>query len=154
MHKVTNEAFEAALANPDNRRVIGYLCKKYRNLANNDELWQHGCVGLFKCMKRHGETTPKRLYWYIRKECLKGIAIRRDFPLPSHLSASLDIDDPVEVKDCMDMMSADSRNILLAYFFMGMTLAEIGREKGHTRVAAFYLLKRAKDEFRRLYQPR
>lgn len=161
MPKVTNETFETALADVNNKRIISEVCSQFRGNVPREELTFRGHIALFNCLRKHDPTNNNKfttsLYWHTLRQCQNAVRTEeKNALLPSlpinyeSWSSNLSIDQ-LCVHECIDMLPSDQKEIIKNYFFDGMTLEEIGEMNGYSHVAAFKRLDKAKDAFRRLY---
>lgn len=159
MPEVTDEIFETALTDENNRRIISKVCRKYYGRLSKEELTSRSYIALFNCLRKHDPLRNVRftssLYRHVVWECHKAIrdTIRHPpppLPKEDHLFY-VESREVRYVQECLAILPDAYATIIRNYYFDRMTFREIGIVSGCTAPAAMRRLRRAEKAFRRLY---
>lgn len=74
--KISNEEFETAYSNIDNKKIINSFLKKYSNVLSYEDIYSCGMIALWKCLQLHDNTKQKfttSLYRFMTWECMQNI---------------------------------------------------------------------------------
>lgn len=157
---ITNEDFEAALEDIDNKRIMRAACKKYKPYLDADTL--HGCriIGLWKCLKKQSDGEAKfttRLFNYVKWECQKELVRNNKSSATSLEVCGVTVyAKPQEntrlshVFECMDKMSEEEQELIRYRYVEGMTLKEIGRNYNVSKETARQRINRAITKLKRI----
>lgn len=158
LRKITDDSFNIAWADVNNRRILARVCRKFKGALSHDELRYRSYMALLRCMQCYdpGRKTKftTSLYRHVVWQCSKAMRERKRqgtyYPLPEVIRSYPDMT-AIYVRDCIDSLPDEHGSILVSYFFLGMTLREIGHANGYSHVDAHRRLSRAKEAFRLLY---
>lgn len=160
MYNITNEIFEKALDDENNRAIIGNVCKNFRGILPESELKYRGHMGLFECLKKHkadaGNKFTTSLHYHTLWQCYRAVRdVKRQEKLEpitcDIVSSNCSVLDNIAIHECINMLNNDHKNIIIDYYFQKKTLEEIGKERGYSSVTAFNTLRRAEEAFALLY---
>ena len=143
MKYITNEEFEKAYNNQDNKNIIKAATKKYSSRLSQDAQKTCGMHGLWRCIQNHDDKYGRKfttsLFLHVDWECKRelGILNRRplaflgehdgEIPAPAISGYGLEI---------LDALTDKQREIMHQRFYENRTLEEIGNRQGYSKEAA------------------
>jgi len=156
---VTNDEFETAIKNPNNRSIIKFVCNQYRDWLTEDTLISCGLNGLWNCLEKHnpklGNKFTSSLYLFVKWQCAGQIRQNKN---NRYVELREDIvDESPAVLDCMivheylEKLPKRQKKVVYDKFFEGKNGAEIARELNCTRENVRQLLERAISNLRKMH---
>lgn len=157
--KVTNEEFEQAYTNKDNRLIIRSVTSMFANVIPEDELVSCGLNALWRCLSQHqssyGQKFTTSLWRFTNWECL------RELKNIQRTKKSLNIDNInvstkqvsenlSHLRECMTLLSESNKQLIQEYYLDKRTMEEIGKLHGYSKEAARQKINRAVIELRKL----
>lgn len=160
--KITNEAYNEAYNNVDNRRIINSVLSHYKGQLDTDTLKNCGLVGLWRALENHDSSYKTKftssLWRFTKYACrteLQALARKQqkknknEFEhsnidniyldnVYSREEPSLNIFNEID-----DILSKEQAKIVRMRFVENMTLEEIGSQMGYTKETARQKLKLA-----------
>lgn len=165
--EVTDEEFNQALANEDNKRLIKSVLRSYRRLIPEDDLECCGLDGLWRCLGYHREGMGNKLttslhkfvHWECRRKLKKimreaehrainisAIETQDKFEIPEPTMSS----DMVNMLECVSVLREPHRELIKEYYYDQRTMEEIGQRHGYSKEAARQKINRAVKELKKL----
>jgi DNA-directed RNA polymerase specialized sigma24 family protein len=127
---VSNEEYEEALDNPDNKAIMNLAGANFVNVLGKDEVHSCKLMALWKTLQTWNPDKSKftsLLHRMVRWECLRSVKNARDPPIPTpFLPATTPSDTPIW--ELIDGLSDESKDIIIKRFVGNMTLDEISEE--------------------------
>lgn len=146
--EVTNEEYEKAYNNKDNRKVIDSVTSKYAKKVDKHDLSSAGLMALWRCLSYHddsfGQKFTTSLWRFTDWECKRILRSQKNRVSCMQLSA-IEIDLPEEnvmtddvkfMKECVHLLPKDEKEILQLYYYQNLTMEEIGKANGYSKEAA------------------
>lgn len=143
MKKVSNEEFEKAYGDQNNKNVIKSVTRKYSNRLCPEMQRTCGMHGLWKCIQSHDDKYGRKfttsLFIHVGWECKREISFMDKKPIvflgdyDSDLSQELFETDFPEM---LEVLSEKQKKIMYQRYYENKTLKEIGVENGYTKEAA------------------
>jgi RNA polymerase sigma factor (sigma-70 family) len=141
--QVTDEEFETAYTNRDNKGIIRAVTKRYSKTLSPDEQERCGMHGLWRCIQSHnpkyGRKFTTSLFVHVDWECKREIAYINKKPSVQLGSLDQEVSDTppsMALDDIMDGLPEQEKNIIYQRFYENRTLAEIGKSQGYSKEAA------------------
>lgn len=155
---VSNDEFESAAKDPNNRGIIRFVCNQYKFLSQ-DILITCGLNGLWKCLENHdpkaGNKFTTSLYRFVKWQCVDQARIHNN---NRYVELREDIiDESPAVLDCMivheymEKLPYLHRKVIYGKFFEGKNGQEIAKDLGCTRENVRQLLNRAISSLREMH---
>lgn len=165
---VTNQEFDAALANKDNEKIIKAVLSRYYTVIPADKLKTCGYDALWRCLGYHEPnrgnkfTTSlwrftiwecRRTLKHIRKEQslhtinISAIETKEKFDIPM----PVETDDIIHLRECINLLKHDDKQIIYEYYFERRTMEEIGKLHGYSKEAARQKINKAEIELRKRF---
>lgn len=153
--KVSNEEFELALANKDNKNIINSFAWKYRHVLDPDDIKSCGLYALWRCLQYHSNDFKRkfttslfmfltfefsRLYNKPKNESVKPVIYQDDY---------LKLDNKEFIDYYLGKISKDSAQLISQYFLHGLSLREISKTSHQTKKEIQARLDLALEEFRK-----
>lgn len=146
MGPVSDEEFQVAYENTDNRNIIRSVCGKYSKQLSRDELRSCGMIGLWNALQKHDPKYKRKfttsLWKWVTWECLREVGRSKRFA-PKHfedVEACFYEDERVEnrafVVGCLSKIPKFNRKIIKQRFLLGMTFEDIGQANGLSKETA------------------
>lgn len=146
--QVSNQEYEEAYKNKDNRKVIQSVVAKYYKSLDRDDLESAGMTALLRCLEYHDPSYNQKfttsLWRFTDWECKR--ILRKKSGKPQHKQLStieydipqkiLISDDNKFVQECVEQLQDSEKNILSMYYYDGRTMEEIGRINGYSKETA------------------
>ena len=140
---VTNEEFEKAYGNQDNKNIIRSATKKYSKTLSDDERERCGMHGLWRCIQSHDPKYKRKfttsLFIHVDWECKREIAQinrRTDLHL-GNLDKEISESYPLgHFDDIVGELPEKEKSLIYQRFYENKTLEEIGRSQGYSKEAA------------------
>ncbi len=145
---VTDNEFEIAYKNRDNRKVIDSVTGKYCKVIDRDDLQSAGMMALWRCLGYHDDSYNQKfttsLWRFTDWECKRVLRSKKNKPQSMQLSA-IDIDvaetnelseDSKFVRECVQLLPPTEKHILEMYYYENRTMEEIGKLNGYSKEAA------------------
>lgn len=144
----------------DNIKLIGAIIKNYK--YNYEDLFQVGCIGLIKAIKRFDESRNVKFSTYayitIKGEIL--VFIRSNSKVDTvSIDDMLDTENEIENKlnkidliNSIKKLSKSEQQVIILYFFKEKTQKEIGESLHFTQQSAGIKLKSALYHLREMYK--
>jgi RNA polymerase sigma factor (sigma-70 family) len=142
------------------RRVMGECLRRHGYAIPSEEHESIKWTAVLRCLKVFRPDRKQKLstslFRYLKWECdnfrRQYRKPRREIPLSSISELKAPVPDRQEeidhVRECMGMLDEPQREIVSSYYFGGMSLEEIGEERGYSRESARLNLARAMDRLR------
>jgi RNA polymerase sigma factor (sigma-70 family) len=139
---VSNEEFNAALADEDNRKIIKKVLSSFIKVIPPEELEICGNEALWRCLGYHeqgkGNKLTTSLWRFTKWECLRMLEI----PI-------IENQDYGHLHECISLLSPLDRQLIQEYFFDRRTMHEIGKLHGYSKEAARQKINKAVNRLRR-----
>lgn len=154
---ITNEIFEQYWNDPDNLKVMRSVVSRYRWAFGPEEEEEHMQMALVRCLGRHdpgrGPKFTSSLHRFTRWECLN--AIRDRTPHLPRVGDPVDTstgsrDEINHVYECMDMMDAGERDLIVRYYLEDESLRELAEDLDCSHQTVSNRLGRATETLRDL----
>ncbi len=146
--EVSNEEFETAYKNKDNRKIILNVTSKYRKSIDCHDLQSAGMMALWRCLSYHDDSFNQKFTtslwrftdWECKRllrsqknkiQCAQLSVIETDFPENQSMS-----DNEKYIKECINLLPALDKKILELYYYDNRTMEEIGTINGYSKEAA------------------
>lgn len=143
MKQVTNEEFEKAYNNQDNKNIIKAATKKYSNRLSQDAQKTCGMHGLWRCIQNHDDKYGRKfttsLFIHVDWECKRELGLLKRRPLSFLGEYDDDVPSPPASGNCMEILDAlpeKQKEIMYQRFYENRTLEEIGKKQGYSKEAA------------------
>lgn len=160
---VSNQDYEAAWADPHNRRILATVSRLFRGKLPPEEILFCVQIALFKCMKKHKDSIGNKfttsLHQFVEWELQKGLRshyreLARHPPMSSiddHQLAAKSLTFSYEVNDCLSRLSDYEQKLIEQSFMYDMTLREMEKENGGNRQTINRKLTKATENFKRIW---
>lgn len=146
--QVSNEEFETAYKNKDNKRVISTVIKKYMRSIDLHDLQSAGMMALWRCLSYHDDSFNQKFTtslwrftdWECKRilrsqknkvKCAQLSVIESDFP-----ENQIVTDNEKYIKECIHLLPTSDKSILELYYYDNRTMDEIGKLNGYSKEAA------------------
>tara|TARA_R110000824_G_scaffold268532_3_gene457163 strand:+ start:285 stop:779 length:495 start_codon:yes stop_codon:yes gene_type:complete len=143
LKKVTDEEFEKAYSNQDNKNIIKAAAKKYSSKLSKDAQKTCGMHGLWRCIQNHDDKYGRKfttsLFIHVDWECKRELGILTRKPLSFLGEHDEEIPSPAisgEALDILDTLTEKQKEIMYQRFYENRTLEEIGKKQGYSKEAA------------------
>ena len=143
MRKVTDEEFEKAYSNQDNRNIIETVTKKYAKTLSKDTQKSCGMYGLWRCIQNHDDKYGRKfttsLFIHVDWECKRELSSMNKKALSSLGDQDENIPSPSSSGDLSEMIESlpdNQKDIIKQRFCENRTLEEIGNNQGYSKEAA------------------
>ena len=143
MREVTNEEFETAYGNQDNKNIIKAATKKYSSKLSKAAQKTCGLHGLWRCIQNHADKYGRKfttsLFIHVDWECKRELGILSRKPLSFLGECDNEIASPPpsgEISDILEPLSDKQKEIMYQRFYENRTLEEIGKKQGYSKEAA------------------
>ncbi len=144
MKHVTDEEFEKAYKNPDNKNIIRTVTKKYSNKLSEDCQKSCGMHGLWRCIQKHDDKYGRKfttsLFLHVDWECKRELGILNRKSFSSFLGEKdNEVASPSvsgDAMDILDTLTENQKEIMYQRFYENRTLQEIGEKQGYSKEAA------------------
>lgn len=151
LKKVTNEEYTQAYKNLDNRRIMSFLSNRFRGSLDKDVLKSCVLYGLWRCLQYHDNNQKRKfttsLYKFVQWECQRELARKQskkiDIPteiISDNIPDKEDYKLPTLLKDCLDYINEQDRQVLIDRYINNMTYEEIGKRYGCTKQSAKFMV--------------
>jgi RNA polymerase sigma factor (sigma-70 family) len=151
---ITDEQFSVAWENEDNRKIMQSAIRRYRGIIPADEMNSCKMIGLWESLKGYDKSKGRKfttyLYCGILMQCrkrinrFKYITIDDVAPYMDLNKMNLDAEMTREkVRDSVDKLDADLRDLIYSRYFDGETLKEIAKANGYSIETARRRIKKA-----------
>jgi RNA polymerase sigma factor (sigma-70 family) len=151
---ITDEQFSAAWENVEYRKIMQSAMRRYRGVIPADEMNSCKMIGLWESLKRYDKSKGRKfttyLYCGILMQCRKRINRFKYITLDVVASymdlnkMNLDAEMTREkVRDSVDKLDDELRDLIYSRFFDGKTLREIAKENGYSIETARRRIKKA-----------
>ncbi len=133
INEITNEAFEAALKNMDNKLIMEAACSSFRKSIEKDELYRCKLIALWEAMihwNPSGRKFTSFLYQKVKWECLKVVKKQKALkctPLRMDVKANYGNS---YINELIESLPLDLQDILVKRYVHSMTLREISEIYG------------------------
>ena len=130
---ITNEEFELALKNMDNRLIMEKACSSFKKSIEREELYRCKLIALWEAMihwNPEGRKFTSFLYQKVNWECLKVLQKQK-----KHRSLPLTMDTACRpyqysIDELVEVLPPELQDILVKRFVHRMTLREISQIYG------------------------
>jgi RNA polymerase sigma factor (sigma-70 family) len=162
---VSNEEFNAALADEDNRKIIKKVLSSFIKVIPPEELEICGNEALWRCLGYHeqgkGNKLTTSLWRFTKWECLRMLKkIRRENNKRMVNLSTIETKEKLEIPiienqdyghlhECISLLSPLDRQLIQEYFFDRRTMHEIGKLHGYSKEAARQKINKAVNRLRR-----
>jgi len=140
---VSNEEFETAYNNQDNKNIINAVTKKYSNKLSKDTQKSCGLHGLWRCIQSHDDSYGRKfttsLFIHVDWECKREISNINRKKTGQLGDSDEDVVSPIpsgEVSEILDSLPENQKQIMFQRFYENRTLEEIGKSQGYSKEAA------------------
>lgn len=141
--RVSNEEFEKAYGDQNNKNIIKSVTKKYSPVLSEDTQKTCGMHGLWRCIQNHDDKYGRKfttsLFLHVDWECKREIGILKRKPVSFLGELDTEIPGPVasgEISDILDELNEEQKEIMYQRFYENRTLEEIGKKQGYSKEAA------------------
>lgn len=162
---ITDEQFERALLDQDNRRIISSVTGRYDNILSPDSRKECGLIALWKTIQKHrpgmGRKFTTSLYQFLKWECDREVRkiIRpqlrpvhfEDFPSNEQIERTTLSEDLQHLVKSLENLPDKHKKLLKAYYFDNQRLADISREEGCSVETIRLRLKRSRELLKGTY---
>jgi RNA polymerase sigma factor (sigma-70 family) len=141
--KISDEEFLNAYNDPDSRRIINSISRRFARRLSPDDLESCAQVGVFRCLRQHDPNKQRfttSLYRFVTWECLT--ALRSAGPQP-HIPLQVDVaespsgDDATHIHECISLLRDPyDRDLVRRRYLEGQSYTAIAREIGKGRETA------------------
>jgi len=143
LRKVTNEEFEKAYSDQNNKNVIKSVTKKYYNKLSPEIQTSCGLHGLWKCIQNHDEKYGRKfttsLFMHVGWECKREISFMNKKPIILMGDHDCDLSKEyfeMDFPEILEILNEKQKKIIYQRYYESKTLQEIGKENGYTKEAA------------------
>jgi len=158
-NSVTDEEFNQAIRNQDNKNIINHVCNQYRSILSDDVLRWCGLIGLWQCLIKHNDNFGVKfttsLYRFVDWQCKGQINVELSMvsteDIPDIPEESLSLIDRLILHEYLDKLPGKYRKLIHARFFENKSCAEIARESNCSRENIRQKLKRAINALKNMY---
>jgi DNA-directed RNA polymerase specialized sigma subunit len=140
---VTDEEFETAYNNQDNKNIINAVTKKYANKLSKDAQTSCGLHGLWRCIQSHDDSYGRKfttsLFIHVDWECKREISYINRKKLGQLGDSDEDVISPVpsgEVSEILESLPDKEKEMMYQRFYENRTLEEIREGQGYSKEAA------------------
>ena len=157
---ITDEEFQIALDNIDNKKVINKVRSRFARCLSFDELKQCGLEGLWRALKSHDTTYGRKftssLYQFVEWECQRAInKLNHTHATCEALMVDIPVEDTqlqhgVLLRDLLEYLDNTSRNIIVDRYIYNYTLKEIAAKYGYTSSGVKYIIKKTLKQLRKI----
>jgi len=140
---VSNEEFEKAYSNQDNKNIIKTVTKKYASKLSKELQESCGMHGLWRCIQNHDDSYGRKfttsLFIHVDWECKRELGILSRKPISFLGESDNDIAEAPpsgQVSDILEPLSEKQKEIMYQRFYENRTLEEIGKKQGYSKEAA------------------
>jgi len=168
---VTNEDFNKAYTNKDNRNIIYSVLSRYAKVIDKEVLESCAQMGLWRCLGQHddsyGQKFTTSLWRFVDWECKKELRkVKREkevgattmaAPIMDMLDSkileknSIESSEIMHVNECLDLLPKKDKEILYMYFFENRTMEEIGKIHGCSKQNTGQKIAKALARFKNVY---
>jgi RNA polymerase sigma factor (sigma-70 family) len=142
---ITNEQFSTAWENKDNRRIMNHAIRGYRDKIPYEEIDSCKMIGLWECLKKYDKTRGRKfttyLYCGIQLQCKKQLS-RFDYITIGDVASYMDFN-RIYIRDCVDKLDFEYKELVYNRYFEGKTLREIAKENSYSIETARRKIKKA-----------
>lgn len=129
---ISNEEYEKALKNMDNKLIMEKACSSFRNVIDNDELHRCKLIALWESLiywKPGGRKFTSFLYQRVNWECLKVVRSKKK---TYYLSDKIDkaAKPNIDVCEIVESLPSDLKDMVIKRYIHKMTLREISEIYG------------------------
>ncbi len=164
MKKVSDEEVRKALNNRDNINVMNKICNKYYGIISSEELERCKLISVWKAIEKYDSKKGKckftsflcnRLYWEIQKqlyEINKAGRIKKSgsaSSLIAEICGEFENSERIEIKELIDNLDEETKDIIYKRFYESKTAKEIGEENGYGRETARRRIKQAIEKIKK-----
>lgn len=158
---ITDEEYEKAYKDENNRNIIKAASASYIKILDPDTLKNCGAAALWRAMAYYrpdkNQKFTSSLWKFVRWECnkeLRKTKVQQNSVQLSLLKTDCETEDPgigqYEIKDLLAVLSKDERSIIEDYYFQKKTMEEIGKERYITKEAARQRIARILKKLKRV----
>jgi len=143
-NNVSNTEYEKALTNIDNKITMDKACARFRGSLDIDELHRCKLIALWNALqtwRTGGQKFTSFLYHRVRWECIKAVKQGKNTVKIDVKNRSVS-PNPV-VRDLMNELPPDLKDVVEKRYFYNMTLREIGEEYNYSYETARRNINRA-----------
>ena len=143
MKYVTDEEFETAYNNQDNKNIIKAVTKKYSKILSKDDQTSCGMHGLWRCIQNHDDKYGRKfttsLFIHVEWECRRHLSASKKNKISflgemdSEIASSITGNEALEI---LDTLPENQKDIIYQRFYENRTLEEIGKSQGYSKEAA------------------
>lgn len=145
--KVSDQEYENAYKNRDNRKVIDSVTSRFRKVIDRDDLQSAGDMALLRCLEYHDDSYNQKfttsLWRFTDWECKRVLRSKKNKLSAMQLS-TIEVELPQNegnkeseyVNEYIELLPIENRKILQQYYYQGMTMEEIGKANGYSKEAA------------------
>ena len=143
MKDVSNEEFEKAYKDPNNKNIIKTVTKKYSGQLSQDCQKSCGMHGLWRCIQNHDDKYGRKfttsLFIHVDWECKREIGQikRKQMPCLGECDSEIESMNREEMSsEILEPLTEKQREIMYQRFYENRTLEEIGKKQGYSKEAA------------------
>jgi RNA polymerase sigma factor (sigma-70 family) len=161
MRKITNDEYNLAYNNLEYKKVMYRVTFRYRKVLDEDERKTAAMLGLKRTLESHDESFGQKfttsLWRFCDWECKRLLKSKQSFNKNSSKTKSLSYldkiavdktEDTIDVRDCLDKLPSEYRDILKQYYFEQQTMEEIGKINGYSRETARKIINKGLENLR------
>lgn len=142
---ITDEQFSVAWENKEYRKIMQSAMRRYRGIIPADEINSCKMIGLWESLKRYDKTKGRKfttyLYCGILMQCRKRLS-RFEYITIDDVASYMDFN-RIYIRDCVDKLDVEHRELVYSRYFEGMTLREIAKENDYSIETARRKIKKA-----------
>lgn len=149
---MSNETFNDAYNNIDNRKIINKVLGKYTKTIPYEELKQIGEIALWKTLRYHEDNKGKKftssLWQFLEWECNKECNYKKRFkklsvePLIDNLSGYIEDNNIHILKQLINLLTPEQQILIREYYFNRLTMQEIGDKYHYSKELASVKIKK------------
>lgn len=154
---VSETEFQQARANKDNQGIIRKVCSHYAGILSPEALKACSDMAVWRCLQSHTNGRQKfttSLYYFIGWECKREVqATKTKYQFMTNVDEPSSYSDPLDklvVEECLEALTPQEREIVLARYVDNRTLDDIGNEFGYSRQGIKNILTRAMTTMRKV----
>lgn len=156
---VSNDAFEKAWADPENRKIMSAIGRRYKGVMDYESMIYNAQLALFYCLRKHRPDAGTKFTSSLTRHTIwqfKRATINRRKNSPLSLPENFDMpvrNDPIQtdVQECLTALPVEDCCVLNQRFFMNMTLREISSAHSCSIQGASNKVNRALGKFKELW---
>jgi len=159
---ISDEDFKKALNDVDNKKIIKTVLSKFDKYLDLEERKSCGLIGLWRCLQGHKSSFNRKftssLWNFVKWACINEVKkkyrhtyISLDDNLHSNKISNNKICMINELKDSLNSLNPELREVVEEYYFGKYTLEEIGKHHGYSGEYARQKIQKGIKELTKIY---